>query len=456
MNEMGLPRDIEAEEAVLAHVLVEPKTIGAVAVTIQPADFYELRCGWAYGAALDSWMRGEQVNQIVVAAMMAKRDGGEHGRSQLEVAGGNTWLSSVVRNNIVAGEESAIWWADRVRGASELRQLVQMGSRVMADACAPEASADTIRERVASMIAGATLSRRRAITASPATVIQETAGEELETFMESPAVIQGYATGFPSLDRIIGGCVPSRVIVVAADTGAGKSMFVQNLARNLAIRDVPVLVFSTEMSAAEVVKRMVFIAAGVDPVGLRMRGTTTTGERERVRQAMDRIGELPVHICDIGGLSLSVIQSETRRMVGAANIGVVIVDHVDMVQADGKDRLAQLRAITAGLKALAQDLDVCVVAVSHINRASQREGSLAHYSLRDSASKEQDANQILLLTPVGRDGLNLSKQEVGKFVSENGYIDILVNIAKNRHGTESSVRLTLNWDAGGRFEDRIS
>ena len=453
---MALPRDVEAEEAVLAHVLVEPATIGAVAMILQPADFYELPCGWAYSVALDLWMHGDPVGQAMVAREMAKRDGGEAGRSQLEVAGGNTWFSTIIRNNIVAGEESAVWWAEKVREASGLRQLVQLGSRVMADACAPEASAEAIRERIANMLTGGALSRRRAITASPASVIRETAGEEIETFMEAPAVIPGHTTGFPSLDRIIGGLVRTRVIVVAADTGAGKSMFVQNLARNVASRGVSVLVFSTEMSAAEVVKRLVFIAAGVDPVVLQARGSTTTGERERVRNAMERMTELPLHVCDVGGLSLGAIQAETRRMVTAHNIGVVIVDHVDMVQAEGKDRLAQLRAITAGIKAIAQDLDVCVVAVSHINRASQREGSLAHYSLRDSASKEQDANQILLLNPVGRDGSNLSKQEVGKFVSENGYVDILVNIAKNRHGAESAVRLTLNWDAGGRFEDHSS
>lgn len=449
MSADTLPRDDSSEAAIVAHVLVAPDTIGLLASLVSPAEFGDERCGWAYAAALDLWSSGQPVNQVTVGAAMAKRDTGNG--SQLEVAGGQSWLSQCIREAIISGEETARWYASNVRTKADLRALIRLGSRLVNEAAADGADAATLRDRYADVLMRQTAQRARATSSTPGEVIRQSVLEEIELFLENPRAIPGHSTGYDQLDGYIGGLVPTRVIVVGADTGIGKSLFVQNLARNLIAAGVPVLLFTTEMSASEVVKRLVWMAAGIDPVFLRTMGSTSSFQRERVRTAMDRMADVGLRICDVGDLSLALIRSESRRHVSAHGVAVIIVDHVDMVHAEGKDRLAQLRAITAGIKAMAQDLDVCVVAVSHINRQSQRDGSLAHYSLRDSASKEQDANQIILLSPVSPDGALLSKPEMARWVSERGFVPVQAQVAKNRHGPEGVVHFRLAWDQGGRF-----
>lgn len=449
MSADTLPRDDSSEAAIVAHVLVAPDTIGLLASLVSPAEFGDERCGWVYASALDLWSSGQPVNQITVAAAMAKRDTGNG--SQLEVAGGQSWLSGCIREAIISGEESARWYAGNVRSKADLRSLIRLGSQLVTDAMGGELDAATLRDRYSEMLLRQVSQRSRATGTTPRDVILDSVGMEIELFLDDPRAIAGYPTGYGQLDGYLGGLVRTRVVVVGADTGIGKSLFVQNLARNLVVAEVPVLLFTTEMSAGEVVKRLVWMTAGIDPVYLRMLGSTSSMQRERVRDAMDRMRDLGLHIVDLGDLSLATIRSESRRYVAAHSVAVVIVDHVDMVSAEGKDKLAQLRAITAGIKAMAQDLDVCVVAVSHINRQSQRDGSLAHYSLRDSASKEQDANQIILLTPVSPDGTLLTKPQVAEWVSQRGYVPVDAHVAKNRHGPEGIVHLRLAWDQGGRF-----
>lgn len=449
MTAAALPRDDASEAAIVAHVLAAPDTIGLLASLVSPAEFGDERCGWVYGAALDLWSSGQLVNQVTVAAQLAKRDTGNG--SQLEVAGGQAWMGECIREAIVSGEETARWYAANVRAKADLRALIRLSSRLMAEASADGADAAVLRDRYADALMRQSAQRSRATSSTPGDVIRDSVGMELEMFLENPRAIPGHSTGYDQLDGYIGGLVPTRVIVVGADTGIGKSLFVQNLARNLIAAGVPVLLFTTEMSAGEVVKRLVWMAAGLDPVFLRTLGSTSSFQRERVRDAMDRLAGVGLRIVDVGELSLGLIRSESRRHVASHGVAVVIVDHVDMVSAEGKDRLAQLRAITAGIKAMAQDLDVCVVAVSHINRQSQRDGSLAHYSLRDSASKEQDANQIILLSPVSPDGAVLSKVQMADWVRERGFVPVQAQVAKNRHGPEGTVRLRLAWDQGGRF-----
>ena len=273
--------------------------------------------------------------------------------------------------------------------------------------------------------------------------------QEVEQWMADPSIIRGIGTGWRRLDYLIDGLAPTRLHILKAHTSQGKSLFTQNIARHAANNGTPVLLFTTEMGRAEVVERLLFMEAGLDRQARRSDGFVSAEHAIRVRDAGLRLGDAPIYICDLGGLSLATIRTEARRRRLSNGVGLVIVDHLQMVSGRGDSRVEQMSAVTSGLKALAQDEAIPIIAVSHVARDAT--GALRG---KWSGSIEGDANVLLEMTAVqftGGEWKNLTEQDAYDWMRRHGFLNVRIAVTKNRSGMRGSLILRMQWSEGGRF-----
>jgi replicative DNA helicase len=255
------------------------------------------------------------------------------------------------------------------------------------------------------------------------------------------------------LDAYLGGFAPGRLIALGADTGVGKSLYVQYVANTLVKANVPVLVISTEMSNEEVMSRLAHMEAGWDRLAAYRAGEVSAVQRNDMLEAMDSLAGRPLYLCESRGMDAGQIGAEIRRQVRQHGIKVVVLDLLNGVPVKGDNRAQGIGAVTSALKAVAQAEGVCILMVAHINRDSAKLGELGLHSFKDSSAIEQDADQAMLLVPMA-DGVRLTREETQARIEATGMVDVMFRVVKNRFGSEGAVPMVLNWRLGGRFYAR--
>lgn len=264
--------------------------------------------------------------------------------------------------------------------------------------------------------------------------------DELEWQMKHPGEIIGYSTGFNGLDRYIDGLVGGRMIVIAARPGVGKTALLVNIFTNCSLRGgLKVGLFSLEMPRKEIVKRVIFSEARFNPEGLRLGRGINKGEMMRMNKAMLDIKAAEIVINDRPALSIDRLQASARRMVREQGVKILGVDYIGLMRGVTRQSMNQrereISEITGGLKALAKELNVPVIALSQLNRdVEKREKGVPRLSdLRESGSIEQDADQVIF---IHRPWLS----DKGADPREANFI-----LAKNRHGSTGIIKGV--WDA---------
>lgn len=468
----------EAEEQIIGICLTDPDLIAFAIDHVRTEDFFGESRRWIWAAMLDLFMDGEDVNQLSVARRLAgQAESTWHPdrptATRLEITGGQTYLMDCIRNVITVSATGVEFYGADVRRLARLREYVSLGAQMQLACQAEEAIPDEIASRFAAILLDSGNGYSGMETEHIKDVIEgEVAGEVMEWMVEPKQVI-GLSTGYDQLDAYLQGLVSTRVIVVSAKSGIGKSLFVQNITDNVASAGAPILVFTTEMSKSEYAKRIVFLRAGVDPVDVMTRESATLRDTElaSVHAAVADTGELPIYLCGRGSLTLEQVMAEIRRYKLSQGIKLVVLDHYDMVTTGGRNRnrYEELSTITAGMKRIAQDLDICILVVSHMNREAGKDGkALNNDALRDSSTKEADANQILLLEPIRPksekdDNGNvkkvwgpITKEQAATDIRALGYVYMRVIISKNRHGAEGSLFFKVLWRNGGGRMSQIS
>ncbi|MGK2898583.1 MAG: replicative DNA helicase [Burkholderiaceae bacterium] len=436
--------DHEAERATVAACLVDPDAIPGITAAVDVADFHDDRLRALYGAVLDVWGAGAGVNTITVAHRLAEQD-------LLEGAGGQTFMADIIR--ALPMSIGAEWYAALVRTAAQRRRLIAMGANMQRAAADPSRMPGEVADDYAAKLTRPSVGHR-SLAATAGEIIIAGLGADITEWLDDPGRIRGLPTGFRYLDLLIDGWRKGRVHLIAADTGAGKSLFTQWVARALVRLGFRVLMFTTEMAASEVLERMIFMHAGLDPVLIRGAGVATDEERTLIYDAMQEVNGWPLTIVDVGRVSVGTIAAEVRRRHAAAPIDIVIIDHLEMVTGEGATQAEQYQQITSGIKGVASDEDVPIIAVSHINRAGQGAPELSLGHLKNSGSKEQDADIVIFLQAVdhGAEGLQpMTRHEVQAAIRETGMVKVRVIVEKNRHGAEGSLLTRLDWNRGGRY-----
>ena len=342
------PHDTEAEEAVVASLLVDPEAIYTIANVLKPGDFFREKNGWAYEACLALWERREAINQITVAHELARR-------GRLAEIGGNAYLSQLVGD--LPTSVGAKFYAEIIQRDSSYRKLIAVAQQIaqMAYQGGPDV--------------GEALGRAETLV----TAIRQ--GEALRDFVHIKDLLAGYQltepsasalasetsvirTGFMDLDTLLGGLKRSDLIVVAARPSLGKTSLALNFARNAAIgQSATVAVFSLEMAAEQLVQRLIALDSGVDSTRLRL-GQHTDREERQVMRAMGSLAEANIYVDDSAMVTVAEMRAKARRLHMERGLDLIIVDFLQLmhggIRAD--NRVQEVSYISRSLKQLARDL----------------------------------------------------------------------------------------------------
>jgi len=386
------PHSVEAEQAVLAGVFLNPGVMHSIADMLRKDDFYLPAHQLLYDAFLELYRKSVPIDIVTVSEYLKAHNA-------LEQAGGAVFLAELTEA-VVSGANAA-HYAVIVRDKGLQRQLIAACSGIISNCY--DASRDVsglLEESEQSIFAvsqrttGAAFSSSKDLTAK--------VFERLTKLAKSHEVVTGVSTGYSRLDQLTAGLQASDLVVVAARPSMGKTAFALNMAMNAAVDDnIPVCVFSLEMSMEQLMMRMLAARARVDASRLRRPAGLSDEDWAHLMKAADDLSRAPLFIDDTPALSTLQLSARTRRIKAERGIGLVIVDYLQLMHTSRRtdSRELEISDISRSLKALAKELDIPVMALSQLNRKVEERGDKRPMlsDLRESGAIEQDADVILFI-----------------------------------------------------------
>jgi replicative DNA helicase len=435
--EKSPPRDIEAEEAVIGSLLIDPDAILKIAASLKPEDFFSETNRVIYQACFSLYQRNEAINQITVAHELMRQD-------KLEQIGGAALLSHLISN--MPTSLHVEYYAQIVSNTATMRRLISAAGQIEVLGYEASPDVDASLNKAEDLLFQVRMKREP----RDFVPIRDALGQYFEG--AGPAVAQregeipSVLTGFRALDDFLGGLQRSDLIVVAARPSMGKTSLALNIARNAAINQKACVAFcSLEMSRDAVVQRLLSSESGLDSKKVRL-GRFSEQDEVRIMEASGVLSEAPIYVDDSPQLRVLDIRSKVRRLHFERNIDLIIVDYLQLIQGDGRNetRVQEISKITRLLKTLARELNVPVLAVSQLSRAVEwRASHVPQLSdLRESGSIEQDADVVLFIY---RDDMYFSEDDwvkvhdVDKEPYPRGIAEI--HIAKHRNGPLGQIKL---------------
>ena len=421
--EKTIPHDVEAEEAVLGSLLIDPDALYRVASFLRPEDFYIQKNGWIYEAILALHERREPVDFVTLRNEL-------EARGILEEVGGVAYLARLIDTVPTAIHVEA--YGRIVEEAAIRRRLISAASDIAQLAYQEGQDIGEVLDRAEQSLFA--ISQRR-ITRDlvPIQEVVRPFYDRIEYLYTHQGEPLGVPTGFIDLDKLLGGLQKSDLIIVAARPGVGKTSLCLSIARNAARLGKHVAIFSLEMSAEQVVQRLVSAETGIDAQRLRL-GQLREEEWPLLVQATGVLSELPIFIDDTPAISALQLRTKARRIHAEYGLDLIVVDYLQLMTSDVRveNRVQEVSYISRMLKSLARELDVPVLAVSQLSRAVEQRTDKRPVlaDLRESGSLEQDADVVMFIY----------REEMYKPETEKQHIaDIIV--AKHRHGPTKTVQL---------------
>lgn len=417
------PHDLEAERSVLGCCLLEPDVIDLVADRLRAEDFYAERHRVVYESLVALRARGDAIDQLTLRSTL--NDAGN-----LRRAGGDEQLLSLMSQiPTVAHVEDH---AERVRQRAAIRRMIDACQQSAAEGYAASSDPDSYLDRAEHRVFSAAHDRRSESGMQHVREIIHDVFQQLQRAQEQGRRIHGLPSGIVELDSKTTGLHPGQLIVVGARPGMGKSMFGGNLASANARNDRPAAVFSLEMGRDEWAKRILAAEAHIDGQRLRT-ADMRAADWDRVVDAAQDVSGWNLHIDDTPALTLLQIRSRCRRLQARHGLSLIVIDYLQLMRSGLKhdSREQEIAEISRGLKALAKELEVPVVALAQLNRGveGRRDKRPVLADLRESGQVEQDSDVVMFLY---RDELYDPK------TNDLGIVEIIV--AKQRSGPLGTVR----------------
>lgn len=384
------PQSEEAETSVLGAILIDKDAIVSVAETLRPHHFYNESLAKIYEAVLELYEERTPIDIITVAERLKKK-------KVLSKVGGRAFLTRLA--NSVPTASHITYYAQIVKNLSVKRELINAASEITEVAFDEEMEADEALDRSEQLIFSLSQQYLKGTPRSVKEVLAESF-DRLDELQKGGGELRGIPTGFADLDNTLAGLQDSNLIVLAARPGIGKTAFVLNIARHVAVEEkLPVCIFSLEMSREELVDRLLVRQAGIDSWKMKT-GSLSEDDFSNLSDAMGVLAEAPLWIDDTPGLSVLEIRTKARRLQTEAGLRLVIVDYLQLIRGRNlENRVQEVAEISQGLKNLARELKVPVLAVSQLSRAVETRGTqrprLA--DLRESGSIEQDADVVIFI-----------------------------------------------------------
>src|SRR2546426_992530 len=417
------PHNLEAEQSVLGSMMLSAEAIASVVEVVKAEDFYRPAHERIYQAILSVYGRGEPVDAITVVEELKRHRG-------LDEIGGPLYVQDLVES--VPTPASAGYYARIVADNALLRRLIDAAAQIMSRAYAVPEDPRKAADEAEALVYAVSRGDESEQVVSLRELVDESMGA-LEHIQQRDSAFAGVPTGFMDLDSLLSGLQKENLIIVAARPGVGKSSFVTNVARNVAVEaGVPVAMFSLEMSRFEIGMRLLCAEARVAWDKVRS-GRVATEEWTRIVEAAEVLHEAPLYIVDSGNVTIVDIRAKARRMKSKQGLGLIIVDYLQLMSGHMRteNRQQEVAEISRSLKLLAKELEVPVIAVSQLNRNPETRADKRPQlsDLRESGSIEQDSDIVMFI-----------HREDSDDPSVKGKADVIV--AKHRNGPTQTVPLT--------------
>ncbi|HNT74923.1 MAG TPA: replicative DNA helicase [Anaerolineae bacterium] len=421
-----VPHNIEAEEAVLGALLIDPEGIFRVLPFLRTEDFYLQKHRWLYEAMLRIHERRDPIDFLTLTTELEQQE-------QLEAVGGAAYVSQLI--NAVPSAINIEPYGRMVEETAVRRRLLDAVSDIARLAYDEALPVEQVVDKSEQALFG--VSQNRATRdLQPIQEVAQRYFDRVEYLYDHRGEPMGVPSGFRDMDRVLGGFQRSDLLILAARPGVGKTSLMLTFALKAAEMRHTLAFFSLEMSAEQLVQRMVAAISQIDAQRLRL-GQLQDDEWPRFTDAIAHLSELPVYIDDTPSISVLQLRTKCRRLQSERGLEMVFIDYLQLMNSDmhSDNRVQEVSYISRGLKGLARELDVPVMTASQLSRAvEQRTDKRPVLSdLRESGSLEQDADIVMFIY---RDELYNENTEAPNIA------DIL--IAKHRSGPTGTVQLFFN------------
>jgi replicative DNA helicase len=425
----GPPHNLEAEKSVLGAVLLDERHLYPLLIEehLRPQDFYREQHGLMFAAMIELYQGDRKIDQLTVAENLRER-------GKLEEVGGAEAIDELAAWVPTAGH--ARDYGRIVRDNARMRALLTTSYEIQASVLARDAPPRDLLERAERSVLEIAQDERQKTFRSVSDILAEET-DKLHHLSLSKTALTGTPSGFKDIDDITGGFQAGNLIVIAARPSMGKSALVANIAENASLEGRAVALFSLEMSESELAQR--FVASQSKTPGEQLRRGRVPEDRwQKILDACNKLAVAPLWVDDSSDTGVLEVRAKARRLHHQVpdGLGLIIVDYLQLMRHEGRveNRVEQVSQISRGLKSLARELNVPVIALSQLSRAVEQRGGEKKpilSDLRDSGAIEQDADLVMFIY---RD------EYYDKESERQGEADII--IAKHRNGPVGEVVLT--------------
>jgi len=416
------PHSNEAEQSVLGAMLLDKEAISSVTETIKSEDFYREAHKEIFQAIIESYNKGDAVDLITLTERLKSR-------KTLDVVGGVSYLTGLM--DMVPVTHNVKYYAKIVEEKSLLRRLIRTSTDIMQKSFEGKEEVSAIVEQAEKSIFEISLKNS---TAGPEAIseILHTNFDMIEELYKNKGKLQGVPTGFTELDRMLSGLNPSDLVLIAARPSMGKSSFMMNIVEYAAIKaNVTTAVFSLEMSKEQLSNRLLCSTALIDSQKLRT-GDIDEDDWIKLAKVVTPLSRAPIFIDDTPAISVTETRAKCRKLKIEHNLGLVVIDYLQLMTGSGESRQQEISEISRSLKALARELKVPVVALSQLSRAAEQRTDHKPIlsDLRESGAIEQDADVVMFLYRDEYYNKDTEKKNIGEII-----------IAKQRNGPTGTTEL---------------
>jgi len=419
------PQNLDAEMSLLGAVLIDEETLADISEHVKPHDFYDKRHGLVYEAMMRLYERHKPVDLLTLTEELKKKN-------DIETIGGSAYLTELTDYVPTAAHAEA--YAELVSQKAIRRRLIKASGEISEMSFDEESSTEELLAQAeAQLFAVSDASLKNDLV--PIETILTDSFDRMEELHRNKGQLRGVRTGWRDLDNMTAGLQRSDLIILAARPAMGKTTLVTNLAYNVAtVAKQSVLFFSLEMSKEQLVDRMLADASGVDAWNIRT-GNLSDDDFGKLSDAMGEMAEAPIFIDDTPGVSVLEMRTKARRAAHEQPLGLIIIDYLQLMQGSGKNdgnRVQEVSEISRGLKLIARELNVPVIALSQLSRSVEtRSPQIPQLSdLRESGSIEQDADIVMFIYREAYYNPETERENITDLI-----------IAKHRNGPTGKVEL---------------
>lgn len=429
------PHSLEAEESLLGSLLIDKDAIIKIADNLAADDFYRDSHKIIFEAIKDLYSNQEPIDIITLSNKLEDK-------KKLAAIGGRSYLAKL--SGLVATSGNIVHYANIIQKKATLRRLQQAAAEIANISFNEEEDIDNTLDDAESKIFGVSRKYLKN-TFTPLDTLLTDAFERIDDLHKYSGKLRGLPTGFTDLDNLLAGLQKSDLIILAARPSVGKTSFALDIARQAAIKSKEgVGIFSLEMSKEQLVDRMLCAQANVNLWKMRTGNLSDKDEDNdfaKIGEAMGKLAEAPIYIDDSGSLSIMEIRTKARRLQMEKGLSLIMIDYLQLMDGRGKygdNRVQEIAEISRGLKSIARELNIPILALAQLSRAVEQTSpaipKLSH--LRDSGSIEQDADIVMFIYRKAADR-NFNPQDLP--MDERHRAEI--HIAKHRNGPTGKIDL---------------